>query len=568
MNNNIAGPPMPRRRVFDCCIFSGEMDVLCIRLHELDAIVDCFVIVESTLTFSGKPREIAFNPRHPDLAGYVARIRHVVVDDMPDTADPWTREVWQRNAVLRGAPDAHSLDLLVLSDVDEVPSRIAVTKMAQDTVSEVFAFKMVLSCFYVNYRNVKGPEAASTWTVAATRRRLDEITPGALRRAVHDGREKARIFEQGGWHFSYLMEEAGIRRKIAAFSEQEFNNDAFLTQIDTTRMTHKGQELFNRAGVVWKLVPDRDLPVWLRRNRGRLEHLFRPVGMADRIRTRLGIWTTPARPARAPAPPVIVCPYLYDHEAAEVRSKFGLDPSHSPNVELFLWQDTRRIGPERAFEHCWDQFPDRDVIIIHSDMAPMPGEAPLQWYESLCGYRDSLPRAGIIACNLLYPAAQTGDPVRVQCAGGTFADGSFDYLRGPLLDTPHSGEGVWHDLLAQVRPVDWVTFGGVLIRREVIAACGPFDRRYQWAYVMDIDYSFEARLRGFCLVHVPVCLQHEESRTTWPLMEKNPELRNHMSQNLDRFNAKWRQFGPVLPPVARTGPQAAPPSPLGGTRGK
>ena len=177
-------PATPQRRVFDCCIFNGEMDALCIRLHELDAVVDCFVIVESTLTFSGRPREIAFNPSHPDLAGFVARIRHVVVDDMPDTTDPWTREVWQRNAVLRGAPDAAPSDLLVLSDVDEVPSSAAVAEMARDTGSESFGFRMAFSYFYVNYRNVEGPEAALTWTVAATRRRLDEITPDALRYAV------------------------------------------------------------------------------------------------------------------------------------------------------------------------------------------------------------------------------------------------------------------------------------------------------------------------------------------------------------------------------------------------
>ena len=56
------------RRVFDCCLFNGEMDVLAIRFHELNAVVDHFVIVESTLTFSGLPQEISFNPCHPSIA--------------------------------------------------------------------------------------------------------------------------------------------------------------------------------------------------------------------------------------------------------------------------------------------------------------------------------------------------------------------------------------------------------------------------------------------------------------------------------------------------------------------
>ena len=41
------------RRVFDCCLFNGEMDVFSIRLHELNDVADYFVIVESDKTFSG-----------------------------------------------------------------------------------------------------------------------------------------------------------------------------------------------------------------------------------------------------------------------------------------------------------------------------------------------------------------------------------------------------------------------------------------------------------------------------------------------------------------------------------
>src|SRR5580700_2414481 len=48
----------PTRRVYDCFLFNGEVDVLSIRLHELNRIVDVFVIVESNQTFSGAAREI------------------------------------------------------------------------------------------------------------------------------------------------------------------------------------------------------------------------------------------------------------------------------------------------------------------------------------------------------------------------------------------------------------------------------------------------------------------------------------------------------------------------------
>lgn len=121
------------RRVFDCCLFDGEMDVLAIRFHELNAVVDHFVIVESTLTFSGLPQEISFNPCHPSIAPFAAKVRHIIVADMPETSDPWVREAWQRNAVLRGVPDAAATDLLVLSDVDEIPRSSTIAEMIADS---------------------------------------------------------------------------------------------------------------------------------------------------------------------------------------------------------------------------------------------------------------------------------------------------------------------------------------------------------------------------------------------------------------------------------------------------
>jgi hypothetical protein len=526
------------RRVFDCCLFNGEVDVLRIRLHELDRVVNTFVIVESNKTFSGKARKIAFNPCDPRISEFASKVRHLVVTDMPETTDPWTRERWQRNAVLRGVPDAAATDLLVLSDVDEIPRSTVVAQMATDHENEVFGVRLAFSYFYVNYRNVEGPQSALTWTVAATRRELDRVSPDELRYFVREGRVHSKIIDEGGWHFSYLMDKEGIRQKIAAFSHQEFNNVEFLDKLDVLSMVRERRDLFNRPGFRWEVVSDPSLPEWLLSNRRRLNHLFYPADAIDRAKDALSSLSglLPIR-TRAKLPPIVLCPYVCDHEADEVRSKFGLDRRSTKRAEFYLWQDKERIGPELALERCWDLFPTRDVIVIHSDMAPEPGEPFLQWYDALVSYRGELPSAGMIACNLYYNPTSNG-AVNVQCAGGTFADARINHLHGGL-DEP---EGIASELLKRVRPVDWVTFGGVLIRRELIRACGPFDRRYKWDYVMDVDYSFEARLRGFQLMQVPVSLRREENRTTRSLWQKKLELRDHIEQNARQFYAKWEPF--------------------------
>ena len=275
------------------------------------------------------------------------------------------------------------------------------------------------------------------------------------------------------------------------------------------------------------MLPDADLRKWLLAHRSSLRHLFYPANVLDRVKGALhSLAGLQPRRARHKPAPVVVCPYLYDDEAAEVRSKFGLDEHSARHVEFYLWQDKERIGPELAFEHCWNEFPNRDVILVHSDMAPRAGDPAMEWYDALVGYGADLPAAGMIACNLYYPDLTANGTVRIQSGGGTFANGRIGYLHGNL-DEPG---GVSSELLKQVRCVEWVTFGGVLIRRETIRACGPFDRGYEWAYVMDVDYCFEARLRGFQLMQVPVPLQHEESRTTRSLWRKASLAQPHRKE--------------------------------------
>ena len=43
--------------VYDCIPFFNELDILKLRLHILDPIVDQFVIEEATVTFSGEKKD-------------------------------------------------------------------------------------------------------------------------------------------------------------------------------------------------------------------------------------------------------------------------------------------------------------------------------------------------------------------------------------------------------------------------------------------------------------------------------------------------------------------------------
>lgn len=525
-----APAPTAARRIFDAVIYNGEIDILLIRLNELADIVHRFVIVEGALTFAGHPRTRSFNPRDPRIAPFLPQIRFVWVDDTPPTTDPWAREAWQRNAVRRGLGDAAPNDLLILADADEIPSARTVAALLHSN-GTAFGLQLAMFYFKLDYRNVDGPEVPTICAVAVTAEQLAQNTPDRLRTAIRYHQYPARTVPDAGWHFSYLSDVAGVRRKIAAFSHQELNHPDFLAAIDIPALIDRRADLFARPGYRWEIVDQSSLPAWVQANHRALAPLFCAAPHADRL------------PAPAPidrGAPIVLCPYTHAADLADVRRAFRLDASPPP-FEAFFWHDADRIGPERAFQHCWDQFPHRDVIILHTDMSPTPGDTPTAWFDALVAARDADPGAGIIACTLFHPQPDPRLPSHVECAGGVWRDGKISYLHGAVPAA----------LLAQPRDVDWATFGAVLIRRDVIRACGPIDPRYRWAYYMDVDYCMEARLRGFRILQIPAALWHEGSRSTVRATAQHPGLVDAAAMNRRAFHEKWSPLAAALPSVVQ-----------------
>jgi hypothetical protein len=547
--------------VYDCLLYNGEIDLLEVRLHELAESVHRFVIVEADTTFRGARKTPRFDPLDPRVTPFANSVRYVLVKDMPRTGDAVQLEAWQRNAILRGVPDAAPEDLVLVSNVDEIPRATAVKEMVADAKSCIFGLRLACYRLHGDYRDVAGPGSTTTGSVAARRAEFDRIAPHDLRHDVQNGRVPARFLSGAGWHFS----SGSSRRRTGVLDPPPFPMGALrwlfggVVSPGSWRGRPKrpgaaGSESrpYRNCAVGPDIVDLRELPSRLQANREALARLFSSRHTVARVTSPLLLqFPRPLRSGKAAAPPVIICPYVHSHEAAEMRAKFGLEEPRGRKLEFFLWQDTDGIGPERAFQHCWDRFPDRDIVILHSDMAPMPDDRSNCWYDALLQHRKKLPQAGMLACNLFYPRARQDEPWRVQCAGGTFREGQTGHMHGAVYKGVNAtADGVPAAALRKVRAVDWVTFAGVLIRREVIGACGPVDDRYRWAYIMDVDYCFEARLRGFQLFQVPVQLEHQAGRTTRALREADPKLSEQISRNFELFSDKWRPFLPVLASIS------------------
>lgn len=251
--------------IYDCVLYNGEADMLELRLHELAGVVDRFVIVESCETFTGleQPRSASSTVAGAWLYDFPRYIQ--VAGRCPQQYSAWQREAHQRNAIgdalraLNAQPD----DLILVSDVDEIPRADAVRMVADDPrlrqsqcafQQDVYFYHpqcLNLLVWYgtrsINYRNFR----------TAQELRATEYT-----------REWEHQINRGGWHFSYFMDTAAIQRKLASYSHTEVNQAPYNTVENIEAAKRECRSLVPTDGqrfarVVRDPAESQDLPAYM-----------------------------------------------------------------------------------------------------------------------------------------------------------------------------------------------------------------------------------------------------------------------------------------------------------------
>ncbi len=226
--------PIKKPKVYDCFTFWRELDILEMRLNELDGVVDHFVLVEATRTHSGKDKQLFFASNKQRFAKFLHKIIHVVVEDMPRQGeDRWLRENFQRNAVMRGLGNAKPNDIVMISDVDEIP-RAEVVKRRE---MGVYVYPMY--DYYYNLRNT-----TEDWLGTVSVKRSELTTPQTPQ-TLRDTRHTMKRTENAGWHFSWIGDEASALEKLASFAHSEYDNADVKTQLGQ-RMADR-VDLFGRS---------------------------------------------------------------------------------------------------------------------------------------------------------------------------------------------------------------------------------------------------------------------------------------------------------------------------------
>ncbi len=287
-------------KIFDCFMYFDEEIVLDARLNCLNPHVDYFIIIESCFTHRGDRRELNFDINK--YKKFKDKIIYKVYDKIPSEIDKvfenddettksikyimnaLYRENGQRNYISEGIKEANNEDLILVSDVDEIPN---LSNIDLKTISEkIIFFKQDM--FYYKF-NLKIPNFK--WTGTKACRKKDFINPQWLRN-IKDRKYPfyrldtffsktkymdIKFIEKGGWHFSNIKTAEEIEHKLKSYlHHREFDVESLTTE-EIKKIMENKQAIYdltvdkrqNKIGTGSKLVKlgFEELPEYIKNNR-------------------------------------------------------------------------------------------------------------------------------------------------------------------------------------------------------------------------------------------------------------------------------------------------------------
>lgn len=250
--------------LYDCFIFFNELDLLEIRLNELDGVVDKFVLVEADRTFQNTKKPFIFEENKERFSKYLHKIIHIKLTKYPlfipviNPFSPWKIEFFQRDSVVNGLVNCKPDDIIMISDVDEIPNPEVIKNQLEKGVHKIYGLKMDMFMYYLNNKltydggsNMSKEESKDgIWhCTALLPYKLLKKKPYRIRKTIMRTKRKGEVYEiipNAGWHFTYVGGAKKIVEKLESFSHTEYNLEEFKNIDKISELIKKGKDLFGR----------------------------------------------------------------------------------------------------------------------------------------------------------------------------------------------------------------------------------------------------------------------------------------------------------------------------------
>ena len=194
---------------------------------------------------------------------------------MPDGIDPYLRENHQRNCILRGLSDAKSNDKIIISDLDEIPNPLKISRFKKNMKYAVF--KQNHFYYKFNLQSENNP----FWYGSRICNFKDLKSPQWLRNLKFKKRpfwrlDKFRlnnIIDDGGWHFCNLKSPENLLYKYKNLCEtddpinfKEKIDDKYLNIESIKSQIYNNKDIIGRNDNFKKVSINESFPEYLIKN--------------------------------------------------------------------------------------------------------------------------------------------------------------------------------------------------------------------------------------------------------------------------------------------------------------
>jgi beta-1,4-mannosyl-glycoprotein beta-1,4-N-acetylglucosaminyltransferase len=254
--------------IYDCFMYFDEDLLLDIRLNTLDKFVKKFVITEATYTHNGNKKKLRFDINK--FKKFKDKITYLIVDRQPEKIlnlvdgenkekrgeklilNGMARDYFQRENLSRGLVDAVGDDLILVSDLDEIPNLkdIDFTNIKNNIlIFEQKMFYYKLNLFYQDY----------TWLGSKATKKKNFKSPQWIRNIKGKNYPKWRIdtlisskkysnlvfIKNGGWHFTCLRSPEELEKKLLNFAHHYEFEESGLNINDLKKLIEEKRVMYD-----------------------------------------------------------------------------------------------------------------------------------------------------------------------------------------------------------------------------------------------------------------------------------------------------------------------------------
>ena len=227
-------------KIYDCFMFYDETMLLEIRLNILSKFVDKFIITEASYLHNGERKKLNFNIKH--FNEFKNKIEYIVVNDHPKSIleyknndnekdisqkkiiNSLKRENFQREQLVKGLKNIDDEDLIIISDVDEIPNLNDINFKAINNEIIIFKQKMFYYKFNLFYKDFvwygsKGIKKKNFYSPQWLRNIKNKKYP-FWRVDTYFSNKKynnIKFIENGGWHFTCIKSPEEVHKKLLSY---------------------------------------------------------------------------------------------------------------------------------------------------------------------------------------------------------------------------------------------------------------------------------------------------------------------------------------------------------------